>query len=100
MILASANFSHFHMDAVGIFNTRPRTCFVDVCQLAEPSDVPPSAGNTASVAASGAATFPDDDIAQLCGLGNFSRAQVVEALTVCDGSTERAATFLFQQGAA
>lgn len=38
--------------------------------------------------------FPAETVAELRALGNFSQAQVEEALTVCDGNKERAASYL------
>ena len=41
----------------------------------------------------------ENDIKELVDLG-FTRAQVVEALSICDGNKEHAATYLMQQAGA
>ena len=41
--------------------------------------------------------FPNDTINHLMSIGNFTREQVISALTACAGDSERAATLLFSQ---
>eukprot|EP00911_Craspedida_sp_UC1_P000126 UC1_evm1s99 len=54
-------------------------------------------GSDKDAAATTEAKFSDATVAQLLGLGDFTRAQVIEALTVCNGNTEQAAAYLFAQ---
>ena len=41
------------------------------------------------------AKFPEDDINKLMGLG-FTRTQAIQALEICQGNVDMAASYLFQ----
>lgn len=100
LVYDSGGFGHCSEDPTLSYYPGAKPPAHDVWVFPKGAAVDGSSSASGASGASGMArgtknTFPDEVIERLMKIADFSRQQVVEALSVSDGDAERAASYLF-----